>query len=400
MSATTVATRIDELDSSFHEIVAGEFPAADGLYLNTGSCGRKPQSVLSAIAGGWQRLNANPTIMTFLDDEPITSARNTAARLFDIAPRSLLFTQNSTQGLQFLLFNLLGKDDEFVTTDREHGCVNAISRYLEETRGVVTRRYPIDAFEGSKKFCDGILNLVTAKTKVVLVSQIGSYNTWRPDLKPLQEALAGSGVELIVDGAHAPGQGVCRPSDFRIWVGSGHKWLGGPNGTGFVVLPPDLVPKLQPLLLGDQHYAKKDADINDATRFESVGTADVVRWSGLREACELLMRIDPARVGKKQLLMAEYYRRAVESLNPIFRTPDLFKEKPEEASGMVVCHWPPERLKVTDIKQTLWDRFRIWVQPDFANVNPGLGLRVSCHYATSRGDLDKLVESLSQLISN
>ncbi len=400
MTATTISQQIDELDSRLEPFVCREFPPTDGLYLNTGSCSRKPQSVLAAIENGWKKLNENPTIMTFLNEEPVTAARNAAAKLFAVPPGLLLLTQNTTQGLQLILTNLLAAEDELVTTDKEHGSVNTISRYLAETRGVTTRRYAIDAFEGSEKFCDGILNLVTDRTKVVLVSQIGSYNTWRPNLKRLQDALQGTDIELIVDGAHAPGQGVCRPGAYRIWVGSGHKWLGGPNGTGFVFLPPDLIPRLQPLLLGDLHYTRKDLDVNDITRFESMGTSDIVRWFGLSQSCELLLQVDAATIGKKQLLLAEYYRHEVEKLNPSFRTPDVFRTDPCEASSMVVCHWQANRLKTRDIKQTLWDRFRIWVQPDFAHAEPGLGLRVSCHYATKRQDIDRLLEALSSLVEN
>ena len=158
-----------QIQSELETLIAWEFPPTpdSGTYLNTGSCGRKPRSVLDSIQMGWEKLNANPTIMTFVSDEPISSARQALARLLDVPPTSLLLTQNSTQCLQLMLTNLLQAGDELVTTDKEHGCVRAIGRYLEETRGVTTRRYPIDPFEGSKKFCEGMMNLVTSRTKVI-----------------------------------------------------------------------------------------------------------------------------------------------------------------------------------------------------------------------------------------
>lgn len=108
-----------------------------------------------------------------------------------------------------------------------------------------------------------------------------------------------------------------------------------------------------------------------------------------------------SNVGKlyeKQLLLASYYRDQVTKLKPNFRTPDLYKNLPEEATSMVVCYWPADRLKVRDIRQTLWDDFQIWVQPDFASEEPGLGLRVSIHYATTKLEIDGLLEALSSLV--
>src|SRR6185436_7603422 len=95
---------------------------------------------------------------------------------------------------------------------------------------------------------------------------------------PVVDALAKTDIPLLVDGAHSPGQDFCHPAKYSMWVASGHKWLGGPNGTGFAYVAPHLVPKLQPVLLGDHYYNFADTDL---TRFESKGTSDVVRLLGL-----------------------------------------------------------------------------------------------------------------------
>ncbi len=60
-----------ELGELNKSLVASEFPyGAPGntefpLYLNTGSCGRKPVSVIAALEEGWRKLNQNPTLTTF-----------------------------------------------------------------------------------------------------------------------------------------------------------------------------------------------------------------------------------------------------------------------------------------------------------------------------------------------
>ena len=66
-----------ELDALNTKLIAHELPAvADGsIYLNTGSCGRKPVSVLQAIERGWNEFNYNPTIETFIDQSSWHEAR-------------------------------------------------------------------------------------------------------------------------------------------------------------------------------------------------------------------------------------------------------------------------------------------------------------------------------------
>jgi isopenicillin-N epimerase len=397
-SVATLADVETELDQ---DLIREEFPPnPDCIYLNTGSCGRKPTSVIAALNRGWRKLNDNPTKLTFIDSEPSDLARNALSRLLHVAPQRILLTQNSTHGLQLLLQNfLLERGDELITTNTEHGSVRAICRLLSETRGVVTRRYEVDAFAGSTAFCQGLLNLVTAKTKVILVSEISSYNGWRPDISLLVEETERAGIHLLVDGAHAPGQGLCRPGGYKLWVGSCQKWLGGPNGTGVVVLAPELVPTLKPVTIGDYHYDRLDANVNDITRFESQGTSDVVRWYGVERACQLQDELGIELTYRKQTLLAQYLRDELERrFNPQFRTADVYRQNPSEASAMLVCHWPGDRLKTPDLREALWMGWKLWTQPDVLNPIPGQGMRISCHVSTTREHIDQLLAALANLV--
>lgn len=88
---------------------------------------------MQAVQDGWVRQNRNPTLLTFLDHEPLSQARQSAAALFQVESNNLLLIQNSTYGLQMVLQSFLLKPgDELVTTNHEHGCVNTIGRYLQE----------------------------------------------------------------------------------------------------------------------------------------------------------------------------------------------------------------------------------------------------------------------------
>lgn len=385
------------------ELVRQEFPTTDSIYLNTGSCGRKPASVLAAINAGWQKLNINPTYSTFLDAEPMKTARTAFSKLLAVEPQQLILTQNSTQGLQLIMHSLLLEaGDELVTTNTEHGSVKSIARNLSETRGVITKSAEADPKRGSRALCDGLLNLVTKKTRLIVVSQISSYTGWRADLKHLENEAKKKGVPVLIDGAHSMGQlaGSEIIGETSFWVGSAHKWLGGPNGTGVSYVTPEMVSLLKPVAVGDYYFDTLDNNPKDISRFESGGTADVVRWYGLIKACELQEQIGAENIQRKQFALAHYLREELEkAYNPVFRLPHQPEVHIGKSTALVACHWPAERVKVPDLREAIWSKFKIWIQPDFLNDKPGCGIRVACHYANTRAEVDTLLEALASFIA-
>lgn len=382
-------------------LVEREFPPVhETVYLNTGSAGRKPKSVLDAISSGWARLNDNPTLTTFLDPEPLESARTAIADSLLVPARNVLLLQNPTQGLQMAMQSFLLKPgDELITTTHEHTSVYAIARYLEETRGIIVRKFPVQPHAGSDAMCLGVFDLVTPRTKLVIVSEVSCATGWRPDLSTLVESLSLMDVPLVVDGAHSTGQINSKPSMFPMWLGSGHKWLGGPNGTGFAYVSPDLVSRLEPVLVGDKYFERKDADNEDLRRLESHGTADVVKWLGLKAAFDLFHELGPSEIFDYQNQLVDYLRmRLHETVKPLYRTPHEVDSRGRTA--LVGFYFDPERLLVNDLSETLWTKHKICVRNDFTGPEPRAGVRVSCHYSVTRSDIDKLVDALSQMVKN
>lgn len=393
-------------------LVAAEWPKAqcDGLYFNNGSCSIKPQSVVQSMKDGWERLNRNPTLYTFFDEDPREDARFAAAELFDIPAENLLLIQNSTYGLQLILQSFLLKPgDELVTTNHEHGCINTLCRYLQETRGIVVRRADVDPLKGSVAFTKRILDLVGPRTRLVEFSEIDCYTGWRPAIDNLASELNRAEVPFVVDGAHVPGQGPCSPKEYPLWVASGHKWLGGPNSTGFLYANSEMAEKLVPLCLGDRFFDTAPAThpgqladrcanrTNALLRLEWQGTADPVRWAGLHAAIRLQQGLGPDRIAARQLQLVRYLRQRLSSLPiaPIFRT----RDDQGENCGMVSLYWQQQDLLEEDLRAALWAKHRIWVQQDGLAQVPGFGMRLSCPVYLDEADIDNLVSALEKMVS-
>lgn len=369
--------------------------AIKGIYLNSGSCGVKPDSVLRALRLGYEKLNENPTLMTFIDEEIWARARIAAASLFGVPAQDLMLTQNSTFGIQMIMQSLLREPgDEFVCTNQEHGSVNTLCRYLAESRGIALRKYCLDAFNGSESFCRGILNLVSTKTKLVLLSEINCLTGWRPRLQALAAELASAGVALLVDGAHAPGQGPVHIAGYPFWVGSAHKWMGAPNGCGFLYVNPAYRDLLRPLTVGDRLYNESFAAMH---RLEWPGTCDVVRLLGLEAALNLQLKLGPELIAARQKELHLYLARSLESqvAAGTVRTPWV----DGETSALYSIYWQEKQLRVKDLREALWQQHQIWTQPDFASDNPAQGMRISCHVFNTEQEIDALVGALKTMLN-
>ncbi len=161
-----------------------------------------------------------------------------------------------------------------------------------------------------------------------------------------------------------------------------------------------MVSRLKPVAVGDHYFDALAADAGDVTRFESGGTADVVRWYGVIKACELQEIIGAEKIRRKQFALAQYLRQELErAYQPEFRLPNLQNSLASEATALVACYWPEERVKVPDLREALWSKYKIWIQPDFLNAKPGCGIRVACHYSNNRTEVDKLLEGLGAFIA-
>src|SRR5207302_10364024 len=128
-----------------------------------------------------------------------------------------------------------------------------------------------------------------------------------PQLSPLASQLASINIPLVVDGAHVPGHMTPLPKEFPIWVGSGHKWLGGPNGTAFLYCHPDWQQSLKPLFLSDRYYSTEVT--HPLRRLEFPGTSDVARLVGLAAAIAVNEKLGQENIAARHLEHAAYARR-------------------------------------------------------------------------------------------
>ncbi len=118
-----------------------------------------------------------------------------------------------------------------------------------------------------------ILAALTPRTRVAIIDQITSPTALRFDVDRLTRLLRRRGVQVLVDGAHAPGM-LPRPvtPGATWWTGNLHKWGLAPLGCGVLVTASAARRFTRPVALSHMHFDGYQP------AFDWQGTRDISPW--------------------------------------------------------------------------------------------------------------------------
>jgi isopenicillin-N epimerase len=251
-------------------------------FLNHGSYGAVPREVTAYRASLLERMERDAVrfykvdLEKLMDEWRIVLSGFVSCEPFDMAPMP-----NATVAIATVLHNTQWNvGDEVVLTDHEYmSGVNELRR-LEASHGVKLVFAPVEfPMRDAAQVRDAVLARLTKKTKMVMVSQITSATSL---IFPVEEIVAECnrrGIETLVDGTHAVGQiGVnVRGMNPTYFVGSGHKWLSSPKGTGFLYVAPRKQEGFRPLALSSRGHKIRPERALFLRDFDYVGTDDYTK---------------------------------------------------------------------------------------------------------------------------
>ena len=134
-------------------------------------------------------------------------ARTRLSSFINADPEGLVFVSNATTGVNTVLKSLsFSQGDEIVITNHIYNaCRNAVY-VLAEKYGVIVRTVVIPIpIQSKESVLESILSAVTDRTKLVLIDHITSPTAIIFPIEELAPILAEKGIDVLVDGAHAPG---------------------------------------------------------------------------------------------------------------------------------------------------------------------------------------------------
>lgn len=207
------------------------------IYLdNAATTLHKPEAVIEAVADAMRHLgnsgrgSGNASLQA---SRMIYEARRTLTALFGgTDPSRLVFTANSTEGLNIALHGLFVPGDHVITTELEH---NSVLRplYAEQEQNRISLTIVKSGEQGTVDY-EGIEAAIRPETRAIVCTHASNLTGNVVDLYRMGQIAKNHGLLLVVDASQTAG---VLPIDVEkmhidVLCFTGHKSLMGPQGTG------------------------------------------------------------------------------------------------------------------------------------------------------------------------
>jgi isopenicillin-N epimerase len=240
----STATATTATTSAYSPLVAHWALDPAVTFLNHGSYGACPRVVLARQQELRARLESEPVRFLVRESQPLLDeARARVAALTKARPEDLVFVRNATSGVNAVLRSLpFAPGDELLITDHGYNACNNVVHHVAKASGaavvVAKISFPIASEDDAVA---GILAAVTAKTRFALIDHVTSATALVLPVKRITAELNARGVEVMIDGAHAPGMVPLDIPDIGAswYTGNCHKWLCAPKGAALLWIRAD-----------------------------------------------------------------------------------------------------------------------------------------------------------------
>lgn len=223
-------------------------------FLNHGSFGAAPRSVLEEQQAWRVRLERQPVKFMARELEGLLdTALSSLAEFLEADAEDLAFLPNATHGLSTVLRSLrLEPGDEILTTSHGYNAARTAATYVCERAQATLVEVPFPfPLSGPEEVLAAVEAGFSERTRLLLVDHITSPSGLVLPIQELVEMAHARGVEVLVDGAHAPGM---VPLNLKglgadYYTGNCHKWLCTPKGSAFLHVRRDRQEKIRPLAI-------------------------------------------------------------------------------------------------------------------------------------------------------
>jgi len=376
-------------------------------YLNTGTEGAMSHDVLQALNEYLLQFATSPMEAAFYSEDlgyVQQSNRERAATFVKAEPGEVVFTANTTQGMNMVVHGLkLEAGDEVVTTFHEHFAEVSPLFVIRDRYGVVVKQLVLPSPAPSKEaIVELFRDAITPKTKVFVFCHVNYTTGLRMPVKELCDLAREHDIITVVDGAHSLGMidvGLDQLGcDF--YPCACHKWLNGPPGTGLLYVRD-----------GEQNPHRLWPMLTEAYVFpvpltimlQVKGQENTPAFKAVGDAMNFHDEIGMAKLEARILELNRYLKtRIVETWGEASLLTPLSDELSSGMASFIPFSNHADRYdepKFLALVQSLRETQRIYIrtvnfkdrEADEQNTNV---LRVSTHLFNSFDDVDKLIDAL------
>ncbi len=375
--------------------VRAEFPMLERLaYFQTGTFGLMAETVLREVLDliaffeqrSWE---VHGEVMGRVEE-----ARKKLATRIGAEPGEVALTRNATDGVNLVAAGLpWGEGDEIVISDQEHPAMSFPWRWVAQRTGAVLRRYHVEP--DPEASLASLTALLTPRTRLIGTSWVTSPYGIRLPVREICHLARERGILSLVDGAQAFG---VFPVDVRevgcdFFTSNGHKWLGGPKGTGFFWARADRLIELQPAHVGAgscEHFSIDEGlTLHPTARRFEFGTDSHAVHAGLGPALDWFDHLGWDWISSRTASLSTYLKEELARVPGVtLKTPPSF----ERSSGLV--SFQAEGVNERALWEYLRDEWRVYPR----TLAPQQ-LRVSTAYFNTEEEVDRLVAGVRKYLA-
>ncbi len=364
------------------ETLRAKMPAlADCCYLNTGASGPSPRPVVEAAAEFERHHQYRAPCAEGMYEtaaSALADTRGAVAGLLGTDPENIALTDSTVEGINHVSTGIDWEaGDLVVRTDSEHAAGRFPWQRMADLHGIETE---VLATERGRIDLDELKSAVADARLLCVNSPTWNYGTRLP-VAEIVEIAHDADTLVLVDAVQAPGQ---HAVDVQSWgadfvAASGHKWLLGLWGAGFLYVSDDGLDVLEPSRIGYASvtdYQSEQYEFHaDARKFE-LGTQSIAPYVALETAIELIESIGLETIEQRIARLTD-------------RLKDGLGERllsPEDARTGLVTFAANEPEKLVERLAAKGIQIR-WLPDPYA-------CRVSVHAFNTAEDIDRLLETI------
>lgn len=294
--AVTQPSRLFPPPAPLRAALAAEWMLEAGVdFLNHGSFGAVPHRVFDAQTEWRRRIEAAPVeMLARRGDELIAAAKEAAGAWLGMRPEDFGLVTNATEGVNAVLRSLrIEAGDELLTTSHVYNAVRQAMRHVAGRAAATYREIDIPLpVSGADEVAERVLAGLSERTRLLVVDHVTSPTALIFPVERIVRACAEGGVDVLVDGAHAPAM---LPLDVAsigaaYYAGNLHKWAFAPRGAAFLWVRPDRQAGVHPTIISHR------LGEGFAREFSWQGTRDVSAWLTVPRAIAFLADLGERRV--------------------------------------------------------------------------------------------------------
>ena len=338
-------------------------------------------------------------------EERLEPARVALAKFLGARPDELVFVTNATTGINAVARSLrLRRGDEILTTSHDY---NACRNVLAEVARRAGARLVVSAVpfpvQNDDEIIDAALRAVTSRTRLAMIDHVSSHTALIFPLQTLIRELEARRVDVLVDGAHAPGMVPLNLQKLRpaYYTGNLHKWVCAPKGAGFLWVRPDKQPEVMPAVISHGDNTSRPGYSSFQDRFDWAGTFDPTAWLCVPEAIGCMGKLLP---GGWNELRKRNRTLVINARRLLCRKLQVAPPCPDGLLGSMATIPLPERFqnrkktqKIDEEQLRLYDEFGIEVPFLYIGNPPRRYFRISAQIYNSLADYEFLAEALQRV---